>query len=150
MARTVSDIVIDASPERIMDVIADFDAYPTWATGMAASEILERDETGRAHDVRFDLDAPPLRDRFVLRYDWQHVDRVSWHLVPDESTMLTAMDGSYDLASLPEGGTRVTYALSVNIKVPLLGLLKRKAEKVIVDTALKGLKRRVEGTTADA
>jgi len=30
------------------------------------------------------------------------------------------------------------------VKIPLIGLLKRKAEKVIVDTALKELKKRVE------
>ncbi|MEP7333221.1 MAG: cyclase, partial [Terracoccus sp.] len=30
------------------------------------------------------------------------------------------------------------------VKIPMIGLLKRKAEKVIIDTALKGLKKRVE------
>jgi hypothetical protein len=29
--------------------------------------------------------------------------------------------------------------------MPLLGMMKRKAEKVIIDTALKELKKRVEG-----
>ena len=28
----------------------------------------------------------------------------------------------------------------------MIGMIKRKAEKVIVDTALRGLKERVEGT----
>ena len=32
----------------------------------------------------------------------------------------------------------------------MLGMLKRKAEKVIIDTALKGLKARVEGLRAQA
>ena len=30
------------------------------------------------------------------------------------------------------------------MKIPMLGMLKRKAEKVIVDTALEELKKRVE------
>ena len=38
----------------------------------------------------------------------------------------------------------MTYQLAVDLELPLLGMLKRKAEKVIVDTALKGLKHRVE------
>jgi hypothetical protein len=29
----------------------------------------------------------------------------------------------------------------------MIGMLRRKAEKVIIDTALKGLKRRVEGSS---
>ena len=43
------------------------------------------------------------------------------------------------------GGTLVTYRLAVDLNIPMLGMFKRKAEKVIIDTALKGLKKRVEG-----
>jgi hypothetical protein len=38
--------------------------------------------------------------------------------------------------------------LAVEVSVPIIGMLRRKAEKVIIDTALKGLRRRVESTTA--
>jgi len=144
MARTVNDIVIEAPAARVMAVIADFPEYPDWATGMRVADILEVGPDGRALDVRFILDAPPLRDSFTLRYQWSGDRQVSWCLVPDEDTMLTAMDGSYTLAAVPGGRTRVTYQLAVDVKLPLLGMLKRKAEKVIVDRALNGLKRRVE------
>ena len=42
--------------------------------------------------------------------------------------------------------TTVTYELAVEVtlRVPLLGAFKRKAEQMIVDTALAGLKKRVE------
>ncbi len=50
---------------------------------------------------------------------------------------------SYTLAA-DGSSTRVTYRLAVDVKIPMIGLLKRKAEKVIVDTALKELKKRVE------
>ena len=58
--------------------------------------------------------------------------------------MLTAMDGEYRLTDNGDGSTTVHYALSVDVKIPMIGMIKRKAEKVIVDTALKGLKKRVE------
>jgi hypothetical protein len=54
------------------------------------------------------------------------------------------MDGSYDLVDNGDGTTLVTYRLAVDVKFPMIGLMKRKAEKVIVDRALKGLKKRVE------
>ena len=38
----------------------------------------------------------------------------------------------------------MTYSLAVDLNIPMIGMLRRKAEKVIIDTALKGLKRRVE------
>ena len=34
--------------------------------------------------------------------------------------------------------------IAVEVNIPMIGLIKRKAEKVIVDTALRGLKDRVE------
>ena len=38
----------------------------------------------------------------------------------------------------------MTYDLAVGIRVPMIGILKRRAEKMIIDTALKGLKSRAE------
>jgi hypothetical protein len=57
--------------------------------------------------------------------------------------MLKAMDGVYHLSE--DGGqTTVRYSLAVDIKIPMIGMFKRKAERVIIDRALKGLKERVE------
>ena len=148
MARTVSDIVIEARADEVMSVIADFEDYPHWATGMREVTVVRTDDRGRPLDVRFVVDSPPIRDTFTLRYDWRDERLVTWSLVPDEASMLSAMDGSYTLDAVAGGRTRVTYQLVVDLKLPLLGMLRRKAEKVIVDTALKGLKRRVEGARA--
>lgn len=143
MARTTSDIVIEAPSDRIMDVIADFESYPVWATGVKIAEVVKTTDTGRAKQVRFVLDAAPIRDEYELTYIWDGSRTVSWSLVVP-GTMLKSMDGAYVLESVADGQTRVTYQLSVDVSVPLLGMLKRKAEKVIIDTALKGLKKRVE------
>jgi uncharacterized membrane protein len=138
--QTTSSIVIDAPPADVMAVIADFPAYPTWVQGMKSVEVVqERD--GVAEQVAFELEATPIKDSYTLAYDWQGDRSVSWHLV--QGKMLKAMEGSYTLA--PKGsGTEVTYRLAVDISIPMIGMLKRRAEKVIIDTALKGLKKRVE------
>ncbi len=149
MAQTVSDIIIEASPAQVMSVIADFANYPKWATGMNMIELVEAPASGPPTAVRFDLDSPPIKDTFTLRYHWRDEHQVSWCLVPDEDTMLTAMDGSYTLDPVAGGRTRVTYHLSVDLRLPILGMLKRKAEKVIVDSALRGLKRQVESNAGD-
>ena len=39
----------------------------------------------------------------------------------------------------------MTYHLTVDVNLPMIGLFKRKAEKTIIDGALKNLKKRVEG-----
>jgi ribosome-associated toxin RatA of RatAB toxin-antitoxin module len=135
-----SSIVVNADPAAVMSVIADFSSYPQWITFIKAVEVLDADETGRATVVRFVLDAGVVVDDYALAYTWSD-DEVSWHLV--RATSIKAMDGSYRLRPAA-GGTDVEYALSIDIDMPLLGVFKRKAEQVLIDTALRALKVRVE------
>ena len=139
--QTTSSIIVDATPAQVMAVIADFPAYPEWAQGMKQAEVVEEGSDGRAEQVHFELEAAPIKDSYTLAYDWQGDSAVKWHLV--EGRMLKAMEGAYELR--PSGdGTEVTYRLAVEVSIPMIGMLRRKAEKVIIDTALKGLKKRVE------
>jgi polyketide cyclase/dehydrase/lipid transport protein len=138
--QTTSSIVIDAAPAAVMAVIADFEAYPSWAQGVKKAEPVDAGK--RPEQVYFELDASPIKDAYTLAYDWDGDHGVSWNLV--EGKMLKAMDGAYLLDDRGDGTTEVTYRLAVDISIPMIGMLKRKAEKVIIDTALKGLKKRVE------
>jgi hypothetical protein len=138
--QTTSSIVIDAAPAAVMGVIADFEAYPSWAQGVKKAEPVDAGK--RPEQVYFELDASPIKDAYTLAYDWDGDHGVSWNLV--EGKMLKAMDGAYLLDDRGDGTTEVTYRLAVDISIPMIGMLKRKAEKVIIDTALKGLKKRVE------
>lgn len=145
--RTESSIVVDADPTGVLDVIADFGAYPDWTGAVREVDVLQEFDDGRARQVRFVLDAGALKDTYTLAYEWDFdgdsTGTVSWTLV--EAGVLKAMDGAYRLRRHVPGGTEVTYMLSVDLRMPMLGMLRRKAEKVIIDTALKELKKRVEG-----
>ena len=143
--QTTSSIVVDAEPGEVMEVIADFDSYPEWAKGVQEASVVEPGPEGRARRVFFRLDVSPIRDEYTLAYSW-HDQEVTWTLV--EGKMLRALDGAYVLRDLgpghPEGRTEVTYRLALDVSIPLIGMLKRKGEKILIDTALKGLKKRVE------
>ncbi|GMA39817.1 SRPBCC family protein [Mobilicoccus caccae] len=142
---TKESVRIDASPGEVLDVIVDVESYPQWSPDMKQVSILE-DEDGWPRRVRFTVDAGVVSDTYVLEYDWD-VDEdgageVSWTLV--ESAKLRSLDGQYVIEADDEG-TMVTYSLTVDVAVPLPGMLRRKAEKSIVSTALTGLRRRVQG-----
>lgn len=145
--QSTQSILIEASPAAIMAVIADFDAYPRWAESIKTCEVVEELPAGRARQVRFVIDAGVVRDDYVLEYEWATDDReVRWHLVRGQ--MQRGQHGSYTLNPLPDApgpNTEVTYSLTVDLAIPMLGLLKRRAEKVIMNTALRELKKRVEG-----
>ena len=136
-----SSITVNADKAAVMAVIADFDAYPEWASMIRSVTVEETGPDGRGTQVSFVLDAGVLKDEYTLAYDWHGDDRVDWHLVKGKA--LKSQEGSYVLEEAG-GGTHVTYRLAVDLNIPMLGMFKRKAEKVIIDTAQKGLKKRVE------
>jgi hypothetical protein len=139
--RTTSSIVIGMPRKDIMAVIADFAAYPDWATGVRSAEVLSS-VAGRAATVRFTLDVGMIKDSYVLGYDWDGDTRVRWNLA-EPGSVISEMSGGYELTDRGDG-SEVTYELAVGLKVPMPGILKRRGEKMIIDAALKGLKSRAE------
>ncbi|HYG94723.1 MAG TPA: SRPBCC family protein [Nocardioides sp.] len=146
--QTSSSIVVDAPAADVMAVIADFPAYPKWAKGVTVADVRSSyDEAdpaarGRAREVYFALDVSPIKDEYTLAYEWEGDSAVTWTLV--EGKMLRSLDGAYVLHETAPGTTEVTYRLALDVSIPLIGMLKRKGEKILIDTALKGLKKRVE------
>ena len=140
--QSTQSIVVEAPAADVMAVIADFPSYPQWVAAAKKVEVLETGPDGRARRVHFVLDAGAVKDDYVLQYTWDDDRRVSWSLV--QGQMQKRQEGSYTLAE--DGGrTEVTYSITIDLSIPMLGMIKRKAEKVILDTALKELKKRVEG-----
>jgi hypothetical protein len=151
---STQSMTMAASPKAIMDTIADFDAYPDWTASIKTAEVLEAGTDGRAKRVRFTLDAGLIKDTYELDYQWAGDGlSVTWDLVAGQ--IQKAQHGSYVLRPVGsaagrsgESGTaettEVTYSLSVDLSIPLIGPLRRKAERTIMDTALKELRRRVE------
>jgi hypothetical protein len=125
-----------------MAVIAELERCSDWTGEVKEAQVRATDAQGRAEQVRLVMDAGAIKDDQTLGYTWTGEHEVSWTLV--KSQMLRQLDGSYLLKPAGAGATEVTYQLTVDVKIPMLGMIKRKAEKVIVDRALAGLKKRVE------
>jgi carbon monoxide dehydrogenase subunit G len=139
-----STITIDAPLEDVLAVIADIGSYPEWTGQIKSAQVLETGPDGRPRQASFVMDAGVLKDEYTLEYEWSDAG-VHWHLV-GKSSVQKSQVGSYALVD--EGGrTEVTYKLAVDISMPMLGMFKRKAEKMIMDSALKELKKRVETGT---
>jgi uncharacterized membrane protein len=141
---STQSIVIDAPCERVAEVISDFSRYPEWVSAVKETEVVGEYEDGYASQVRFVLDAGVVADEYTLVYSYaDDISRIEWHLLAP-SKMQRAQVGSYDLAGNADGTTTVTYTLAVELSIGMLGMFKRKAEKMIMDSALRELKRRVE------
>jgi carbon monoxide dehydrogenase subunit G len=136
-------IVIQGDPATIMAVIADFGAYPQWAGPVKKAEVLEPGASGeRAQKVKIDVELMGLSDSYVNAYEWDGDSKVSWTMLEGRSQK--SQVGSYTLE--PSGsGTKVTYDLTVDLAIPVPGLIRRRIQGKVVDAALKDLKKRVEG-----
>lgn len=146
--KTSSTMTIEAPRSVIMAVIADFGSYPAWASGVRSAEVLETGAGGLAERVRFTLDAGVIKDSYVLEYTWQGDELVHWELV-QRGTAVSEMSGAYRLDQAGDA-TKVTYELAVGLAIPMIGMLRRRAEKTIIDTALKGLRNRVQQTAVES
>jgi carbon monoxide dehydrogenase subunit G len=146
MAETSTQSIVIAAPRaRVAEVICDFARYPEWVSAAKRVEVVEEYEDGYASQVRFVLDAGVIQDEYTLAYEYtEDISRIEWHLVAP-SRIQKSQQGSYDIEENADGTSTVTYTLAVELAIGMLGMFKRKAEKMIMDTALRELKRRVEG-----
>jgi hypothetical protein len=142
--QTTQIIAIDVPPGLVFDIVLEVARYPEWATDIKSVEILRSDVDGRAGLVAYRAAAMGRSTNYVLRYYYgSNPLRVAWRLA--EGDVVSRMDGEYLLEPAGDGAsTRVTYNLSVDMRVPLPGFVKRRAEARIVHTALGELKARAE------
>jgi uncharacterized membrane protein len=145
MADTSTQSILIARPlPAIAEVICDFPRYPEWVSAARSVDIVEEYEDGYASQVHFVIDAGVVQDEYTLAYEYaEDISRIEWQLIAP-SRMQKAQSGSYDINDNGDGTSTVTYTLSVELSIGVMGMFKRKAEKMIMDTALKELKRRVE------
>jgi ribosome-associated toxin RatA of RatAB toxin-antitoxin module len=139
--QTESTIIIGAPAQRVMGVIADLNTYPQWA-GVKSTEVLQMFPDGRPKQARMVIDNGPIKDTYTIQYQWYGDEKVTWQL--QQSEVLRDLDGTYRVTDLGNGSSEVSYRLMVDLMIPIIGSIKRKAERAIVDSALKGLKKRVE------
>lgn len=133
------EVVIEATPDEVMDVLFDLESLTEWSSVHKKVEILERDEEGHPTKSRQTVKIVGVTDEQVLDYA-VHDDGVSWTLV--SSKQQRGQDGRYTLT--PEGDkTRVHFELTVDPSVPVPGFLVKRGTKGLMETATDGLRKRV-------
>lgn len=146
MAEHASEqITVEAPVEACYSVLLDFENYSDWVPDLKSTTVVERDAEGRGAVVEFRAAAMGKSTTYQLRYDYEGApNRLAWTL--ERGDVERAIDGAYLLAETPEGATEVTYELSIELVIPLLGFMKRRAEERIIRAALPQLKAHVEAS----
>jgi ribosome-associated toxin RatA of RatAB toxin-antitoxin module len=133
------EVVIEATPGEILDVIADVEATPTWSPQYQKAEILESYPDGRPKQVEMTVKAAGITDKMVIEYTWNDTG-VSWTLV--KSSQLKKQDASYTLTA--DGAkTKVKFDMAIDLSIPMPGFLLKRTLKGGMETATDGLRKQV-------
>jgi ribosome-associated toxin RatA of RatAB toxin-antitoxin module len=139
---TTESIVIHVAPSFVYDVATDIERYPEWVGDIKQVTIDERDGLGRALVVTFRAAAFGRSTTYSLRYDYSEApESLSWKQTAGDLT--TVLDGKYTFEPDP-AGTKTIYHLEVELRVPIPGFVKSRAQGRIQSTALRELKARAE------
>jgi len=145
--RTAVEMVMNASPESCFGVATDFEHYPEWLPEVQQVVVLERDTLGRPCVVAFEVGAFGRSASYILVYDFAEAPHAfSWS--QREGDITYALDGAYRFDAAEEHATTVHYELSVGLRIPVPGFVRRRAEGLIIDAALRDLKTRVESLSS--
>lgn len=142
MDGTVQKIEVNAPQQLVYETALDLETYPSWAGGVKAVTVIEEDEYGRPLVAEFTIDAMIKEISYTLDYDHGHDKGFTWAARPNDD--LALLEGSYTFNAIEDDATEVVYALRVEPNFTVPGFLRRQAEKQIVGTALRGLKKRAE------
>jgi ribosome-associated toxin RatA of RatAB toxin-antitoxin module len=138
-------MVVGASPEQCFAIVSDVERYPDWAADIKHVEVLRRDDDGHPVEVAWRAAAFGRSTSYTLEYDYGGAPRtIAWHQTRGDLT--SKLDGAYTFDDAGEGRTQVTYVLEVELRVPLPGFIKRRAQSLIMHTALEDLRARVESS----
>ena len=133
------EVVIEATPDEIMDVLFDLESLPEWSSVHKKVEVLERDEEGHPSKSRQTVKIVGVSDEQVLDYS-VHDDGVGWTL--ESSKQQRAQEGRYTLT--PEGdSTRVRFELTLDLSWLVPGFLVKRGTRGLMETATDGLRKRV-------
>ncbi|MGB8402648.1 MAG: SRPBCC family protein [Mycobacterium sp.] len=131
------EVTIEASPQEIMDVIADLEQTPVWSPQYTKAEILEAYDDGRPKRAKMTIKAAGMSDDQILEYTWTDL-KGSWVLITSSS--LKRQEACYTLT--PAGDkTKVKFEITVDPVVPIPGFLLKRSVSGGAETATEGLRK---------
>jgi ribosome-associated toxin RatA of RatAB toxin-antitoxin module len=133
------EVVIEATPKEILDVIADVGSAHTWSPQYQSAEVLESYSDGRPKRVKMKVKAAGITDDIEVEYSWGD-NTAGWTLL--KSGQLKAQNATYTL--VPAGDkTKVRFDLEVDPSIPIPGFLLKRTIKGAMETATDGLRKQV-------
>ena len=138
--RASREVVFEASPEAILDALADIDSVPTWSSVHKHAEVLDRHPDGKPRHVKATFKIMGITDKEVLEYNWGP----RWMVWDAKDTFQQrGQHVEYNLTPEGEEKTRVRFDIILDLGAPIPEFLIKRAKKIVLDVATESLRKQV-------
>jgi coenzyme Q-binding protein COQ10 len=132
MAQASKSVVVDVPPEKLFDVIVDFERYPEFLPEVKSAKIDAGQ--GSIKEVTYKVDIKAKVITYTLRHTAERPGKLSWTMVKGE--MMKGNDGAWALKPGPRPGTtEATYTIDLKLSSLVPGFI----EKALAEQSLPGL-----------
>jgi hypothetical protein len=138
------EVVIDASPEVIMEALRDVNALPQLSPVHKRIEVLDCYPDGQPHHVKATVKILGLVDNEILEYHWGP-DWVVWDA--KETYQQHGQHIEYSVKPEGVGKSRVRFDITVEPSGPIPAFIVKRATKIVLDAATEGLRNWVSNKT---
>jgi hypothetical protein len=138
--RASREVVFEATPEAILDALADIESVPTWSSVHKHAEVLDRHPDGKPHHVKATFKIMGVTDKEVLEYNWG----TRWMVWDAKETLQQrGQHVEYNLTPEGEDKTRVRFDIILDLAAPIPEFLIKRAKKIVLEVATESLRKQV-------
>ena len=132
MAQASRSVVINVAPEKLFDVIVDYERYPEFLPEVKKVKI--EAGQGAIKEVTYNVDIKAKVITYTLRHTADRPSKLSWTMIKGE--MMKGNDGAWTLKPGAQSGTtEATYTIDLKLSSLVPGFI----EKALAEQSLPGL-----------
>ena len=132
MAQASKSVVVNVPPDRMFDVIIDYEKYPEFLPEVKKVKITAGQ--GSIKEVTYTVDIKAKVITYTLRHTAEPPSKLSWTMIKGE--MMKGNDGTWALKAGPQPGTtEATYTIDLKLSSLVPGFI----EKALAEQSLPGL-----------
>lgn len=134
-------ITVAAKPERVLEILTDFSAYPNWQNDIEAAEIIARDEQGRPSRVKLAMVAMGIKSGLEISVRYPE-EGIAWSLIHGD--MMTHNETTYVVKENVSSGTEVALEMAIELKMKVPTFLVKQFISKGINESLQAIKQRAE------
>ena len=145
MSSVSKTVEVAATPETIMSIVADFEAYPQWNKEVKGCWILARYNDGRPSQLRMDIEIQGIAASYIAAVYYPNPSQI--YTMLQQGELLTKHEQTFSVVSM--GATSLlTVDMDLEPKMPIPKSMVKKTIDDVLEYLAENLKARAEQLAA--